>query len=76
MFRFKTMAVLCGLFLFAGGSAAWADTVMDMAKKEGKVVWYSSLSLPIAQEVCNAYNAKHTGIECVLHRSGLRALSQ
>ena len=70
MLRFKTIAVLCGLLLFAGGSAAWADTVMDMAKKEGKVVWYSSLSLPIAQEVCNAYNAKHTGIECVLHRSG------
>ena len=70
MFRFKMIATLCGLLLFAVGSAAQADSVMDMAKKEGKVVWYSSISLPIAQEVCNAYNAKHTGIECVLHRSG------
>jgi len=70
MFRLKMVATLCGLLLFAVGSAARADSVMDMAKKEGKVVWYSSLSLPIAQEVCNAYNAKHTGIECVLHRSG------
>lgn len=70
MFRFKIVAALCGLLLFATGSAAWAESVMEMAKKEGKVVWYSSLSLPIAQEVCNAYNAKNTGIECVLHRSG------
>ncbi len=71
MFRFnKIVAALCGLLLFAAGSAAWAESVMEMAKKEGKVVWYSSLSLPIAQELCNAYNAKHTGIECVLHRSG------
>jgi iron(III) transport system substrate-binding protein len=70
MFRFKVVATLCGLLLFAVGSAARADDMMDMAKKEGKVVWYSSLSLPIAQEVCNAYNAKQTGIECVLHRSG------
>lgn len=70
MFRFKIVATLWGLLLFAVGSAAWADDVMDMAKKEGKVVWYSSISLPIAQEVCNTYNAKKAGIECVLHRSG------
>jgi iron(III) transport system substrate-binding protein len=70
MLQFRKFAVLCGALLFGVGSAAWADETMDLAKKEGKVVWYSSLSLPIAQEICNAYNAKHTGIECVLHRSG------
>ena len=70
MFRRSKFAALWVALLFAVSPVAWADKVMDMAKKEGKVVWYSSLSLPIAQEVCNAYNAKHTGIECVLHRSG------
>lgn len=70
MLQRKRIAVLWALALFAAAPAAWGSDVMEMAKKEGKVVWYSSLSLPIAQELCNAYNAKHTGVECVLHRSG------
>lgn len=72
MLQFRKLAAVlgCAALSFAVGSAAWADAIMDAAKKEGKVVWYSSLSLPIAQELCNAYNAKRTGIECVLHRSG------
>jgi iron(III) transport system substrate-binding protein len=70
MLRCKKIVVLWAGLLLAVAPAAWAASVMDMAKKEGKVVWYSSLSLPIAQEVCNAYNAKRTGVECVLHRSG------
>jgi iron(III) transport system substrate-binding protein len=67
--RCKQVAITALVLLFATPAIA-ADNVLAQAKKEGKVVWYSSLSLPIAQEVCNAYNAKHTGIECVLHRSG------
>ncbi|MCG8545819.1 MAG: extracellular solute-binding protein [Alphaproteobacteria bacterium] len=53
-----------------GASAVWASGDLAAAKKEGKVVWYSSLSLPIAQELCNTFNKKNIGFECVLHRSG------
>ncbi len=60
------MALLVG---FVTAPAA-AQEVMELAKKEGKVVWYSSIALPIAQELCNLFNAKNLGIECVLHRSG------
>ena len=49
----------------AAGSAG-----MREAKKEGSILWYSSLSLPIAQAVCNLYNSKKLGIKCILHRSG------
>jgi iron(III) transport system substrate-binding protein len=56
--------------LAVGATAAYASGDMELAKKEGKVVWYSSLSLPIAQEMCNTFNEKKMGIECVLHRSG------
>ena len=49
-------------------SAAWAGGDLAKAKKEGKVVWYSSISLPIAQEMCNTFNKKKMGFECVLHR--------
>ena len=51
-------------------SVAWAGGDLAAAKKEGKVVWYSSISLPIAQEMCNTFNSKKMGFECVLHRSG------
>ncbi|MFP6890561.1 MAG: extracellular solute-binding protein [Nitrospinota bacterium] len=43
---------------------------MREAKKEGSILWYSSLGLPIAQAVCNLYNSKKNGIKCILHRSG------
>ncbi len=49
---------------------ARADSTMEMAKKEGKVMWYSSLTLKISQEVCNLFNSKDLGIKCELHRSG------
>ncbi|RMF87785.1 MAG: extracellular solute-binding protein [Nitrospinota bacterium] len=61
--------VLALLVLLATLPAA-AQDVMELARKEGKVVWYSSIALPIAQELCNLFNSKNLGIECVLHRSG------
>ena len=60
-------AALLALFAWA---PAGAQSTMELAKKEGKVVWYSSLALPIAQELCNLFNSKNMGIECVLHRDG------
>jgi len=43
---------------------------MREAKKEGKVVWYSSLLLSHSQKVCNLFNSKKLGIKCILHRDG------
>ncbi|MBI4081724.1 MAG: extracellular solute-binding protein [Candidatus Lambdaproteobacteria bacterium] len=67
---FVRLAALIAAALLVGGLPAQADQTMEMAKKEGKVVWYSSISLAIAQELCNTFNAKKLGIECVLHRDG------
>jgi iron(III) transport system substrate-binding protein len=47
-----------------------AQSTMELAKKEGKVVWYSSASLPLSQKICGLFNSKGLGIECVLHRDG------
>ncbi|MFQ5895072.1 MAG: ABC transporter substrate-binding protein, partial [Nitrospinota bacterium] len=65
------LAVLAfGLALSLAAGPVLAQSVMEKAKREGKVVWYSSLTLSIAQAVCNLFNKKKLGIECVLHRSG------
>lgn len=65
--KFSLYAALLVLFAWV---PVHAQGTMEMAKKEGKVVWYSSLLLPQAQEICNLFNAKQLGIECVLHRDG------
>ena len=66
-----TQFALCTalLVVFAWVPAS-AQSTMEKAKKEGKVVWYSSLTLKISQEVCNLFNSKNPGIKCELHRSG------
>ncbi|MDH3701612.1 MAG: extracellular solute-binding protein [Alphaproteobacteria bacterium] len=68
--RVLGIALKSGVLLGLATSPAWAGGDLAMAKKEGKVVWYSSISLPIAQQMCNAFNDKKMGFECVLHRSG------
>ncbi len=64
------IALKSGVLLGLATSPAWAGGDLAMAKKEGKVVWYSSIALPIAQQMCNTFNEKKMGFECVLHRSG------
>ena len=49
---------------------------MQAAKKEGEVMWYSSLSLSVAQKVCKLFNDKKLGVTCVLHRDGSGKLYQ
>ena len=49
---------------------------MEAAKKEGKVVWYSSLGLSVAQKVCDAFNKKALGITCELTRDGSQRVFQ
>ena len=65
--RFSLLVVFLMLFAWA---PAGAQSRLEKAKKEGKVVWYSSLTSTISQLVCNLFNSKRLGIECDLHRSG------
>jgi iron(III) transport system substrate-binding protein len=44
--------------------------IIELAKKEAMVVWYSSIQSPLPEELCNRFNSKKVGITCVVHRSG------
>jgi hypothetical protein len=75
----RLWALLAGLGLALGlwARAEAADpAVMEAAKKEGKVVWYSSLGLSVAQKVCDAFNKKALGITCELNRDGSQRIFQ
>ena len=79
MMTWRRWAALGGLALVLGlwTPAGAADpAVLEAAKKEGKVVWYSSLGLSLAQKVCDAFNQKALGITCELARDGSQRVFQ
>src|SRR5882724_13214746 len=64
--RSCAMLVLASAF----GPAIAADAVdMAAAKREGKIVWYTSVPIETAQKVANLFEGK-TGIKVELFRSG------
>jgi len=50
--------------------------LIDAAKKEGTVVWYSSVDLPVAERIAKAFEAKYSGIAAKVQRNGSERLYQ
>ena len=46
------------------------------AQKEGKVVWYASVDLPVAEKVARGFEAKYPGISVRVERNGSERLFQ
>ena len=56
---------------------AWAqDSRAEAARKEGKVVWYTSLVLPSAEKVAKLFETAYPGIKVEVHRSGSQRILQ
>jgi len=49
---------------------------VDAARKEGKVVWYTSLALPTAERLAKAFEAAYPGIKVELNRTGSERILQ
>ncbi len=56
--------------LVVTGVAAAQDARLEAAKKEGKVVWYTSLALPSAEKIAKLFEAAHPGVKVEVHRTG------
>jgi iron(III) transport system substrate-binding protein len=50
--------------------------LVEAAKKEGKVVWYTSLVLPSAEKVAKLFEAAYPGIKVEVHRTGSERILQ
>src|ERR1700761_3285886 len=50
--------------------------LVDAAKKEGKVILYSSMDLPVGEKLGKAFEAKYPGMEVQIERSGSERLFQ
>lgn len=50
--------------------------LIEAAKKEGKVAWYTSVDLPVAERVAKAFETKYPGISIKVERSGAERVYQ
>src|SRR5262245_11962263 len=61
---------------FAGRPALAQDARVEAAKKEGKVVWYTSLALSSAEKVAKLFEAAYPGIKVEVQRTGSQRILQ
>lgn len=78
-------ALVSGLALLSAGGLAWAQApapyepnqeMIDAAKKEGTVVWYTATDVQVSEKVGNAFEAKYPGIKVQVERSGSERVFQ
>jgi iron(III) transport system substrate-binding protein len=57
-------------------ASAITPALIEAAKKEGKVVWYTSIDLKLSETIGKAFEAKFPGVQCKVERSGAERLLQ
>ena len=69
-----TAAAGAGSFVTSVQAAPPAEKVtpelIEAAKKEGKLSWYTSVDLPLAEKVAKAFEGKYPGVSLRVERSG------
>src|SRR5262245_20016481 len=50
--------------------------LIEGAKKEGKVVWYTSIDLKLSEQIGKAFEAKYPGVACKVERTGAERILQ
>jgi iron(III) transport system substrate-binding protein len=76
----KRLSALVGLLVSIGMLAAVPasaqDARVEAAKKEGKIVWYTSLALPTAEKIGKLFEAAYPGIKVEVQRTGSQRILQ
>ena len=57
-------------------AASVTPELIAAAKKEGRVVWYTSVDLPLAERVAKAFESTYPGVSVKVERSGAERLFQ
>jgi iron(III) transport system substrate-binding protein len=70
-----TTLMLLALVASAAGAAA-QDARLEAAKKEGKVVWYTSLALSSSEKVAKLFETAYPGVKVEVHRTGSQRVLQ
>ena len=57
-------------------ASAVTPQLIEAAKKEGKVVWYTSIDLKLSEQIGKAFEAKYPGVSCKVERTGAERILQ
>jgi iron(III) transport system substrate-binding protein len=80
--------ILAGASAFVAGTAATrvlaaappaasvTPELIAAAQKEGKLAWYTSVDLPVAEKLARAFEAKYPGVACRVERAGAERVFQ
>ncbi|HVT56088.1 MAG TPA: extracellular solute-binding protein [Xanthobacteraceae bacterium] len=60
----------------APAASTITPALVEAAKKEGKIVWYTSVDLLVAEKMAKAFQAKYPGITPQVERSGAERVFQ
>lgn len=72
-----SIAAATGRSAFAQAAGYEPDQAMiDAAKKEGKVVWYTSTDVAVSEKMATAFETKYPGIKVQVERSGAERVYQ
>jgi iron(III) transport system substrate-binding protein len=69
-------SVVASVTSAAPPASAVTPQLIEAAKKEGKVVYYTSIDLPVAERIAKAFEAKYPGIPVRVERSGAERVFQ
>jgi iron(III) transport system substrate-binding protein len=57
-------------------ASAVTPALIEAAKKEGKIVWYTSIDLKVSQEIAQRFEAKYPGVKVQVERTGAERILQ
>jgi iron(III) transport system substrate-binding protein len=70
------LVALCGIVVVAAPVGAQDAALVQAARKEAKVVWYTSLAIPSSTTIAHYFQNKYKGIEVEVHRTGSQRVLQ
>src|SRR5438046_8413407 len=70
-----SLAATLGL-IFSAGPLPAQDARIEAAKKEGKVVWYTSLALTSSEKVAKLFEQAYPGVKVEVQRTGSQRIIQ
>ena len=74
--RWLLMASLLIALVSSAAAAAAQDARLEAAKKEGKVVWYTSLALSSSEKVAKLFETAYPGVKVEVQRTGSQRILQ
>ena len=70
------VSLLALTLAFSAAAAAAQDPRLEAARKEGKVVWYTSLALSSSEKVAKLFETAYPGVKVEVHRTGSQRILQ